>query len=189
MGCRVDMALACGSSHINPGVQALALGQSINLDSALSFRLLLLKWVSTKFVQIMPLGAKMAPCRETCKISCLKPLGTEPWYLVGSITFRTPNKFVQVMTLGQKRPRPRSHPFHCKIGLLCLIWFFTSQSIFFSCGGSSCVEPITSNDLMCLALGHNTVTPVMLEPATPRSQVKHYTTEPLHCPLAYCEKK
>ena len=33
---RADMALAYGSGHINPAVQALSLGQSINLDSALS---------------------------------------------------------------------------------------------------------------------------------------------------------
>ena len=30
---------------------------------------------------------------------------------------------------------------------------------------------------MCLAQGHNTVTPVKLEPAALRSQVKHSTTE------------
>ena len=33
---------------------------------------------------------------------------------------------------------------------------------------------------MCLAQGHNAVTPVSLKPAAPRSQVKHSTTEPLH---------
>ena len=32
---------------------------------------------------------------------------------------------------------------------------------------------------MCLAEGHNEVTPVRLEPATPRSQDKYSTTEPL----------
>ena len=32
---------------------------------------------------------------------------------------------------------------------------------------------------MCLAQGHNTVTPVRLEPAAPRSRVKHSITEPL----------
>ena len=32
---------------------------------------------------------------------------------------------------------------------------------------------------MCLAQGHNTVTPVRLEPAAHRSRVKHSTTEPL----------
>ena len=32
---------------------------------------------------------------------------------------------------------------------------------------------------MCLAQGHTTVTPVRLEPAAPRSRVKHSTTEPL----------
>ena len=35
---------------------------------------------------------------------------------------------------------------------------------------------------MCLAKGHIAVKPVMLEPAAPRSRVKHSTTEPLsHC--------
>ena len=33
---------------------------------------------------------------------------------------------------------------------------------------------------MCLAQGHNAVTPMRLEPATPWSRVKHSTTEPLH---------
>ena len=32
---------------------------------------------------------------------------------------------------------------------------------------------------MCLANGHNTVTPVRLEPAAPQSRAKHSTTEPL----------
>ena len=32
---------------------------------------------------------------------------------------------------------------------------------------------------MCLAQGHNAVPPVRLEPAIPRSKVKHSTTEPL----------
>ena len=31
---------------------------------------------------------------------------------------------------------------------------------------------------MCLAQGHSAVPPVRLEPATPKSQVKHSTTEP-----------
>ena len=36
--------------------------------------------------------------------------------------------------------------------------------------------------LMCLAQRHNAVSPVRLEPATPLSQVKHLTTEPLSSP-------
>ena len=32
---------------------------------------------------------------------------------------------------------------------------------------------------MCLAQGHNAVTPVRLEPTALRSRVKHSTTEPL----------
>ena len=35
---------------------------------------------------------------------------------------------------------------------------------------------------MCLAQGHNTVTPVRLEPVAPHSQVKHSTTEPQCAP-------
>ena len=35
----------------------------------------------------------------------------------------------------------------------------------------------TKLGLMCLAQVHNTVTPVRLEPAAPRSRVKHSTTE------------
>ena len=42
----------------------------------------------------------------------------------------------------------------------------------------------TKQEYMCLAQGHNTMTPVRLEPAAPRSRVKHSTTEPL-CSLSY----
>ena len=37
----------------------------------------------------------------------------------------------------------------------------------------------TKQELMRLAQGHNAVMPVGLEPATPRSRVKHSSTEPL----------
>ena len=36
---------------------------------------------------------------------------------------------------------------------------------------------------MCLAQGHNAVTPVRLEPAAIRTRVKHFTTEPLRSQL------
>ena len=42
---------------------------------------------------------------------------------------------------------------------------------------------------MCLAQGHNTVTPVRLEPSAPRSSVKHSTTEPLCSLLGRNEKE
>ena len=45
--------------------------------------------------------------------------------------------------------------------------------------GSSWVEPVLSLDKCVLLKHHNAVTPVRLEPATPRSRVKHSTTEPL----------
>ena len=41
----------------------------------------------------------------------------------------------------------------------------------------------TKLGLMCLAQGHNPVTPVRLEPAAPRSRVKYSTTEPLRSPV------
>ena len=37
----------------------------------------------------------------------------------------------------------------------------------------------TELELMCLANGHNTVTPVRLEPVALQSRVKHFTIEPL----------
>ena len=37
--------------------------------------------------------------------------------------------------------------------------------------------------LMCLAQGHNVVTPVRLKPAAPRSRVQHSTTEPPTRPI------
>ena len=40
----------------------------------------------------------------------------------------------------------------------------------------------TKQGLMCLAQGRTPVTPVRLEPAAPRSGVKHSTTEPLRAP-------
>ena len=44
----------------------------------------------------------------------------------------------------------------------------------------------TKLGLMCLAQGHNAVTPVRLKPASLRSRVKHSTPEPLHS-LAHLE--
>ena len=40
-----------------------------------------------------------------------------------------------------------------------------------------------------LAQGHNAVTPVRLEPAAPRSRVKHSTTEPLRFHCVYVKTK
>ena len=62
----------------------------------------------------------------------------------------------------------------------CFMVFFylilyVPSTIFQLCrDGSSWVEPV------CVSLkDHNAVTPVRLEPAAPRSRVKHSTTEPL----------
>ena len=45
--------------------------------------------------------------------------------------------------------------------------------------GSSWVEPVLSWDKCVLLKDHNAVTPMRLEPAASRSQIKHSTTEPL----------
>ena len=55
--------------------------------------------------------------------------------------------------------------------------------------GSSWVQPVhTKQGLMCLAQGHNSVTPLRLDPAAPWSQVKHFTTEPLHSCSSFVQK-
>ena len=54
--------------------------------------------------------------------------------------------------------------------------FVLLDSILYVPSTSSYAEPVWIN---VLAQGHNTVTPVRLEPAAPRSRVKHSTTEPL----------
>ena len=41
------------------------------------------------------------------------------------------------------------------------------------------VEPVLSYDKWFMLKDHNAVTPVRLEPADPRSRVKHPTTEPM----------
>ena len=46
------------------------------------------------------------------------------------------------------------------------------------------VIPVFNQEIQCLAQGQNTVPPVRLEPATPRSRVKLSNTEPLRSSLA-----
>ena len=62
-----------------------------------------------------------------------------------------------------------------KVLFVCWIWFFTSHQQYFSYVGTGLPGP----ELMCLAQRHNTV---RLEPAAPRSRVKHSFTEPLRPP-------
>ena len=63
--------------------------------------------------------------------------------------------------------------------LFDLILYVPSTIFQLNRDGSSWVEPVRSYDKCVLLKDHNTVTPVMLEPAAPRSPVKHSTTEPL----------
>ena len=68
----------------------------------------------------------------------------------------------------------------CLFCLFDLILYVPSTIFQLNRDGSSWVEPELSYDKCVLLKDHNTVTPVRLEPtAPPRSQVKHFTTEPL----------
>ena len=69
-----------------------------------------------------------------------------------------------------------------KIDFFYFVWLFlyVPSTIFqLNSDGSSWFEPVPSQDKCVLLKDHNAVTPVRLEPAAPRSQVKHSTTEPL----------
>ena len=57
---------------------------------------------------------------------------------------------------------------------------YVSSTIFqLSIDGSSLVGPVLSKDKCVFLKDHKAVTPVRLEPAAPRSRVRHSTTEPL----------
>ena len=63
---------------------------------------------------------------------------------------------------------------------LCDLTLYVPSTIFQLCrDGSSWVEPVLSLAKCVLLKDYNAVTRVKLEPAAPRSQVKHSTTEPL----------
>ena len=66
--------------------------------------------------------------------------------------------------------------------LFDLILYVPSTIFQLNRDGSSWVEPVLSSDKCVLLKDHNAVTPVRLEPAAPRSRVKHSTTEPLRSP-------
>ena len=63
--------------------------------------------------------------------------------------------------------------------LFDLILYVTSTIFQLNRDGSSWAEPVLMWDKCVLLKDHNAVTPVRLEPAAPRFQVKHSTTEPL----------
>ena len=66
------------------------------------------------------------------------------------------------------------------IFLFDLILYIPSTIFQLNRDGSSLVEQVLSKDKCVLLKDHNAVRPVRLEPAAPRSGVKHSTTEPLH---------
>ena len=61
--------------------------------------------------------------------------------------------------------------------LFDLILYVPSTIFKLNRDGTSWVKPILSKDKCVLLKDHNAVTPVRLEPAAPRSRVKHSTTE------------
>ena len=68
---------------------------------------------------------------------------------------------------------------HClpRFCLFDLILYVPVNNLFSYIGGIFLRLTSTKQGSMCLAQGHNTVTPVRLEPAAPLSKVKHSTTE------------
>ena len=74
--------------------------------------------------------------------------------------------------------RPRSKSFKVKL-FVCLILYIPPTILQLNRDGSSWVEPILSKAKCVLLKDHKAVTPVRLEPAAPRSRVKHSTTGPL----------
>ena len=85
--------------------------------------------------------------------------------------------------LAQKTPPARS------LDLFDLILYVPSTIFQLNRDGSSWVEPVLSKDKCVLLKGHNKVTPERLEPAAPRSRVKHSTTEPLSSQCIIVKKK
>ena len=69
--------------------------------------------------------------------------------------------------------------FVCCFFLFDLILYVPSTIFQLYRDGSSWVEPVLKEDKCILLKDHKAVTPVRLEPAALRSQVKHSTTEPL----------
>ena len=74
----VDMALACASSHINPTVQALTLGQSINLHSAFCFGYYCLSRIR-KLLVFLPKRHNVLPflSQSQCRYACKYPVSWE----------------------------------------------------------------------------------------------------------------
>ena len=75
--------------------------------------------------------------------------------------------------------------YHVMFRLFGLILIVPSTIFHLNREGSSWVEPVLSKDKCVLLKDHNPATPVRLESAAPRSQVKHSTTEPLRSPIMY----
>ena len=70
-------------------------------------------------------------------------------------------------------------PFRRWVFLFDLILYVPSTIFQLNRDGSSWLEQLLGWDKCVLLKDHNAVTPVRLEPATPRSRVKHSTTKPL----------
>ena len=111
-----------------------------------------------------------------------KPLG--PYFKIMYISWKVWRKKNQSWLRGADR---EIHP--SRSTFVCLIWFLRPSNNFsFKLGRVFLGWTSTKLGLMCLAQGHNSVTPVRLEPASLWSQVKHSTTEPLHSLIPICHQ-
>ena len=95
---------------------------------------------------------------------------------------------IQSIKTSIPHPKYRDYSKSLCIDFVCLfdLILYVPSTIFqLNSDGSSWVEPVLSWDKCVLLKDHNTVTPVRLKPATPRSRVKHSTTEPLRSLSVY----
>ena len=109
------------------------------------------------------------------KTSRVEPVLSWGWWVTGNWNFMSIKFSVSVY---RKNISLLGRIWFCLFVLFDLIWFITSHQQSFSFVGTGLLSwTSTKLWLMCLAQGHNAVTPVRLEPAVPRSRVKHSKEE------------
>ena len=123
-----------------------------------------------------------------------KPRDYPPWI---TTTLQT-NILLNIRKKWHKYTLPHTHVMILTISkpndggtciLFCFVWFdslLPSQQSFSYVGTVFLGWSSTKLELMCLAQGHNAVTPMRLKTADFQSRVKHSTTEPLRTHTCIC---
>ena len=99
-------------------------------------------------------------------------------YLNGTATLKASEPEMQALTKPIQGFR-FLQDWWAEVILFDLILYIPSNIFQLNRVGSSCVDPVLSQDKCVFLKEHNAVTPVRLEPAASPSRVKHSTTEPL----------